>query len=66
MGSNTPRQIKVAVIRRWLQGKMRDEIAKEEGIGTGTASNIINERRHNDTEFDLMRKIILLMNHPNL
>jgi len=35
MGSNTPRQIKVEVIRRWLQGKRRDEIAKEEGIGAG-------------------------------
>ncbi|MGB6628964.1 MAG: hypothetical protein WBE61_12615 [Nitrososphaeraceae archaeon] len=56
MGSNTPRQIKVEVIRRWLQGKRRDEIAKEEGIGAGTVSSIINECRQNDSEFDLIRQ----------
>src|SRR6476646_4875123 len=56
MGSNTPRQIKVEVIRRWLQGKRRDEIAKEEGIGAGTVSSIINECRQNDSEFDLLRQ----------
>ena len=58
MGSNTPRQIKVEVIRRWLQGKRRDEIAKEEGIGAGTVSSIINECRQNDSEFDLIRQAV--------
>jgi hypothetical protein len=35
---------------------MRNEIAKEEGIGAGTVSNIINECRQNDSEFDLLRQ----------
>lgn len=56
MGSNTPRHIKIEVIRGWLQGKTRDEIAKEEGIRAGTVSSIINECRQNDSEFDLLRQ----------
>jgi hypothetical protein len=59
MGGNIPRPIKIEVIKKWLQGKSRDQIAKEEGIGSGTVSNIINERRHSDTEFDLMRQVAL-------
>jgi transcriptional regulator with XRE-family HTH domain len=55
MGGNIPRPIKIEVIKKWLQGKSRNQIAEEEGIGTGTVSSITNERRQNDPEFDLMR-----------
>ncbi|MBV9176736.1 MAG: hypothetical protein JO297_06835 [Nitrososphaeraceae archaeon] len=45
MGGNILRPMKVDVLRKWLQGKSRDQIAKEEGIGTGTVSSIIKECR---------------------
>ncbi|MBV9666710.1 MAG: hypothetical protein JO327_01130 [Nitrososphaeraceae archaeon] len=52
MGGNIPRVIKIDVIREWLRGKSRDQIAKQEGIGAGTVSSIIKECRQNDSEFD--------------
>ena len=61
MGGNIPRPIKVDVIRKWLQGKSRDQIAKEEGIGAGTVSSIIKEYRQNDTEFDLLRQVAVIV-----
>jgi hypothetical protein len=61
MGRNIPRPIKVEVIRKWLQGKSRDQIAKEVGIGAGTVSSIINECTQNDPEFDLMRQVAVKM-----
>jgi transposase len=56
MKGNIPRAIKVDVIREWLRGKSRDQIAKQVGIGAGTVSSIIQECRQNDTEFDLLRQ----------
>ncbi len=61
MGRNIPRPIKVEVNRKWLQGKSRDQIAKEVGIGAGTVSSIINECTQNDSEFDLMRQVAVKM-----
>jgi hypothetical protein len=64
MGGNIPRAIKVDVIKEWLRGKSRDQIAKQEGIGAGTVSSIIQECRQDDTEFDLLRQVALeLKNH---
>jgi hypothetical protein len=45
MGGNIPRAIKVDVIREWLRGKSRDQIAKQVEIGAGTVSSIIRYRR---------------------
>jgi hypothetical protein len=56
MGGQIPRPIKVEVIRKWLDGKSRDQIANEVGIGAGTVSTITNECRQNDPQFDLMRE----------
>ncbi|HET7285625.1 MAG TPA: hypothetical protein VFI70_13155 [Nitrososphaeraceae archaeon] len=44
-----------------LQGKSRDQISKEVGIGAGTVSSIINECTQNDSEFDLMRQVAVKM-----
>ena len=57
MGAKIPRSIKVEVIRKWLEGKSRDQIAKELQIGFGTVSGIIKESRDNDPEFDLLRAL---------
>ncbi|MGC2429200.1 MAG: hypothetical protein WA421_19370 [Nitrososphaeraceae archaeon] len=36
MGSKIPRPVRLEVIRKWLQGQSRDQIANEVGIGAGT------------------------------
>ena len=41
MGGRIPQPIKLEVIRRWLSGYSRDEIAKDLGIGTGSVSGRI-------------------------
>jgi Helix-turn-helix domain len=56
MGSKIPKPIKLEVIRKWLEGKSRNKIAEEVGIGAGTVSGIIQEFRQNDPEFDLLRE----------
>jgi transposase len=45
MGAKIPSPIKAEIIRKWLQGISRDQIANEAQIGTGTVSGIINEGR---------------------
>ena len=57
MGGQIPRPIKVEVIRKWLDGKSRDQIANEVGIAAGSVSSILKESRRNDAEFDLMREL---------
>jgi hypothetical protein len=43
MGGKIPREIKVKVIREWLQGIRRETIAKNNDIGVGTVTNIIKD-----------------------
>jgi hypothetical protein len=57
MGGKIPREIKLNVIRRWLEGESRDKIAREEHIGNGTVSSIIDEAKQNDPQFDLLREV---------
>ena len=57
MGSKIPKPIKIEVIRKWLQGKSRDQIANEVQIGAGTVSGIVKEYRRDDPEFDLLREV---------
>jgi chromosome segregation ATPase len=44
-----------------LQGKTRDLIAKDNSIGTGTVSEIINQYRQRGSDFDLMRQVALTL-----
>lgn len=53
MGGQIPRLIKVEVLRASLEGKSRDQIAKEVRIGADTVSDIINEVR----QWHLMREL---------
>jgi len=41
MGGRIPQPVKMEVIRKWLRGYSRDDIAKDSGIGAGTVSGII-------------------------
>ena len=57
MGSKIPKPIKIEVIKKWLQGKNRDQIANEVQIGAGTVSSIVKEYRRDDPDFDLLREV---------
>lgn len=61
MVSRIPKSIQEKVILKWLQGKTRDEIAKECKISGGSVTNIIQSLRSKDREFDLWRVIALQM-----
>ena len=66
MGSKIPKLIKLEVIRKWLEGKSRNKIAKEVGIGAGTISGIIQEFRQNDPEFDLLREVAVKLKNQGI
>lgn len=66
MGSKTPPSIKKEVIRLWLKGIPRDQIANEVGIGAGTVSCIIKECRQNDPDFDLLREVAVIIKNEGM
>ena len=66
MGTKIPPSIKMDVIKRWLKGHSRDQIAKEVDIGAGTVSLIIKECRQNDPDFDLLREVALIIKNENM
>ena len=45
MGGKIPKNIKEKVIRQWLHGLTRERIAREDDIGAGTVTAIIQEAR---------------------
>jgi hypothetical protein len=57
MGSKIPETIKKHVIRQWLQDVSRDKIARDNKIGAGTVSSIVDESKQHDPEFDLLREV---------
>jgi hypothetical protein len=59
MGGKIPREIRLQVIRKWLEGKSRDLIAYQLHIGAGTVSGIIKELRREDFDADLLRQVAL-------
>ena len=57
MGGITPARIKQKVIRNWLSGLTRDEIANKVGISEGNVSSIIQEIKDNIPDIDLLREL---------
>lgn len=57
MGGKIPQPVRLEVIKMWLEGYSRDEIAKDTRIGTGTVSGIIQQCRQDDADFDLLRGV---------
>ena len=57
MGGKIPQPVRLEVIKRWLEGYSRDEIAKDTRIGAGTVSGIIQQCRQDDADFDLLRGV---------
>ena len=58
MGAKIPREIRLQVIRKWLEGVSRDLIAHQLHIGAGTVSGIIKELREG-FDVDLIREVAL-------
>jgi DNA-binding CsgD family transcriptional regulator len=48
MEPKVPKSIKQQVIKQWLQGTSRDQIAKDNGIGAGTVSAIMKDAKQKD------------------
>ena len=58
MGRKIPEPIRRNVFRQWLEGLPRQQIAKDNQIGTGTVSEIINAIKEKDSEarIDVLRE----------
>jgi hypothetical protein len=63
-----PRQIKEKVIPQWLQGTRRSTIAKDNGIGEGTVTNIIKDASLQEEyhDMELFRQLALVLNEKGL
>src|ERR687889_1015857 len=61
-----PKSIKQRVIKQWLQGISRDQIAKDNGIGTGTVSAIIKDAKKDIPDIDLLREVALVLKNEDL
>lgn len=66
MPRRIPRLIQEKVIAKWLEGKSRDQIARELKISTGSTSSIIEERRKKYSKFDLLRILAIKLREINL
>jgi DNA-binding NarL/FixJ family response regulator len=53
MGRRIPDPIRQQAIKKWLEGKSRDEIAQELKISQGAVSGIIKESGKDDPQFYL-------------
>jgi hypothetical protein len=56
-------QTRAQVIKEWLTGDTRDEIASNNGIGAGTVSNIITEWKKglDSTDYDSIRELSVFL-----
>jgi hypothetical protein len=68
LGGKIPRNIKVKVIRQWLDGLTRERIAKKEDIGAGTVTAIIQEARKEEeyNDIDLLREVSMKLKEQGL
>jgi transposase len=66
MGTKIPNSIRKKVLRKWLSGLPRAQIAKQCDIGAGTVSTIIKEYKENDSELDTIRELAVKLKNENL
>jgi hypothetical protein len=66
MGAKIPKPIREQVIKQWLQGMSRDEIAKYNDIGAGTVSAIIKDAKQDIADIDLLREVAILLKEEEL
>ncbi len=56
-----PKSIRERVLRQWLQGMSRDQIAKDNDIGAGTVTAIIKDAKQDILDIDLLRAVALVL-----
>ncbi len=61
MPAKIPKSIRERVIKQWLLGMSRDEIAKVNDIGAGTVSAIIKDAKQENPDIDLLRAVALVL-----
>jgi hypothetical protein len=68
MGGKIPRNIKIRVMRHWLNGLTRQEITKREDTGSGTVTGIVQEVRGQEecNDIDLLREVALKLKEEGL
>ena len=66
MGAKIPKSIRERVIKQWLQGTSRDQIAKDNDIGAGTVSSIIKDTKQDIVDIDLLREVAILLKRGEL
>src|SRR5215218_10981818 len=65
MEAKIPKSIREQVIKQWLQGTSRDQIAND--IGAGTVSSIIkNIKQKDNPDIDLLRGVAILLKKEEL
>jgi hypothetical protein len=63
MGRKIPERIRREVLRKWLEGKSRNLIAKECDIGTGTVTEIVKQYQQKDPDLELLRQVAVHLRH---
>jgi transcriptional regulator with XRE-family HTH domain len=64
--SKFPKSIRERVIKQWLQGMSRDQVAKVNDIGAGTLSAIIKEAKEEIPDIDLLRQVVVVLKKNDL
>jgi transcriptional regulator with XRE-family HTH domain len=66
MKAIVPKSIKQRVIKQWLLGMSRDEVAKDNDIGAGTVTAIIKDAKQEIPNIDLLREVALVLKKYDL
>jgi hypothetical protein len=66
MKPKVPKSIRERVIKQWLLGTSRDQIAKDNDIGAGTVSAIIKDAKQEIPDIDLLREVALVLKKNDL
>src|SRR5215210_3613885 len=66
MPAKIPKSIRERVIKQWLLGTSRDEIAKVNDIGAGTITTIIKDAKQEIPDIDLLRQGALVLKKNDL
>jgi transcriptional regulator with XRE-family HTH domain len=66
MPAKIPKPIREQVIKQWLQGISRDQIAKDNDVGAGTVSSIIKDSKQEIPDIDLLREVAILLKKEEL
>ncbi|AFU57899.1 hypothetical protein Ngar_c09570 [Candidatus Nitrososphaera gargensis Ga9.2] len=68
MPERVPDVTKLKILRLWLAGESRDNIARKTGVGTGTVSNVISEWRTSYANYniDALRELGIAMKNAGI